>query len=129
MIVITIANIIHTFISSIIIIIIILFFYHFHHHHHHHHHHHYYYYYYSNFLDGHVRVRGLSSDEQNTTLLNNQRTSSSSFGQMSGQVMLTYGANWGDNEPWPTKSHYKKKIHFRLPFFLEKDDLKKKANS
>jgi len=35
--------------------------------------------------DGHVRVRGLSSDEQNTTLLNNQRTSSSSFGQMSGQ--------------------------------------------
>ena len=73
-------------------------------------------------------MRGLSSDEQNTTLLNNQRTSSSSFGQMSGQVTLTYGVDWGDNEPWPTKSHLKK-IHFRLPLFLEKDDLKKRLIS
>ena len=65
-------------------------------------------------------MRGLSSDEQNTTLLNNQRTSSSSFGQMSGQVMLTYGADWGDNEPWPTKSDLKKKYIFEYHYFLKR---------
>ena len=62
-------------------------------------------------------MRGLSSDEQNTTLLNNQRTSCSSFGQMSsGQVMLTYGADWVDNEPWPTKSNLKNTVTIIIIF-------------